>query len=786
MNDQNEKINQLNQRLEFILNQQEDFLRELKEVRYEIALLKINEEKANSIPNKSAINKGEPEVISVIQETNENRNTISVDESVVNVSKQQTMKFEKSNLEKFIGENLINKIGIGITVIGVAIGAKYSIENGLVSPLTRIILGYLMGLGLLVLGLKLKQKYENYSAVLVSGAMAILYFITYFAYDLYSLIPQILAFIFMLIFTCFTVVAALNYNRQIIAHIGLVGAYGVPFLLSDGSGNATVLFTYMALINIGILAIAFKKYWKPLNYLTFALTWLTYLSWYIFQYQVTGKFQIAVVFCAVFFVIFYICFLAYKLIQKENFAIHDVVLLLINSFVFYTIDYSICIDFQYGQERLGLFTLVNAIVHFIVSVFIYKQKLADKNIFYLIAGLVLVFITIAVPIQLNGNWVTLIWAAQAVLLFWIGRTKAVFFYEKLAYPLLLLSLISLFDDWNYFSPSINYMSATTIPNPLYHIGFFSSLLYIALLSIFYYFNQKPQYLLHLQKEMKLVRIATVAIQMILIFVVYNTFLLEIAHYWDKKYYSTAIQLNAENPELKITYWNHDLILFKSIWTINYTLLFLSILVFIVIKKSKSQTSQFFLFGLVAFTILAFLTKGLFDLSELRQSYLNQVNSQYYKHEKFNLWIRYLSFIFVAFSLFSIHKLIVIKFKEHSIQVVFELLTLITVLWIASSELIHWLDIYKFTQSYKLGLSILWGVYSLFLIAFGIWKAKQHLRIGAIVLFGITLLKLFFYDIAHLNNISKTIVFVSLGVLLLIISFLYNKYKHIIANDKSNI
>lgn len=59
-----------------------------------------------------------------------------------------------------------------------------------------------------------------------------------------------------------------------------------------------------------------------------------------------------------------------------------------------------------------------------------------------------------------------------------------------------------------------------------------------------------------------------------------------------------------------------------------------------------------------------------------------------------------------------------------------------------------------------------------------------MRVGAIVLFGITLIKLFFYDISHLNTIAKTIVFVSLGVLLLIISFLYTKYKYLISEDET--
>jgi uncharacterized membrane protein len=74
---------------------------------------------------------------------------------------------------------------------------------------------------------------------------------------------------------------------------------------------------------------------------------------------------------------------------------------------------------------------------------------------------------------------------------------------------------------------------------------------------------------------------------------------------------------------------------------------------------------------------------------------------------------------------------------------------------------------------------LWGLYSLTLIVLGIVKKKTHLRVGAIALFALTLVKLFFYDIADLDTISKTVVFVSLGILLLIISFLYNKYKDLI-------
>ena len=110
------------------------------------------------------------------------------------------------------------------------------------------------------------------------------------------------------------------------------------------------------------------------------------------------------------------------------------------------------------------------------------------------------------------------------------------------------------------------------------------------------------------------------------------------------------------------------------------------------------------------------------------------------------------------------------------------LTLYTALiCVASSELINWMDLAGSAESYKLGLSILWGVYSLFLISLGIWKKKKYLRVGAITLFAVTLVKLFFYDLSDLDTISKTIVFLSLGTLLLIISFIYNKFKDIITD-----
>jgi uncharacterized membrane protein len=106
-----------------------------------------------------------------------------------------------------------------------------------------------------------------------------------------------------------------------------------------------------------------------------------------------------------------------------------------------------------------------------------------------------------------------------------------------------------------------------------------------------------------------------------------------------------------------------------------------------------------------------------------------------------------------------------------------------IFWIIlSSELLNILDFVGYKDSYKLALSLFWGAYSLILIALGILWRKAHLRIGAIALFALTLAKLFLYDLTSLSTIAKTIVFVSLGIMLLIISFLYNKYKNLLFHE----
>ncbi len=783
MANQQDQINLLLQKLEYLTQKQATFSQEISELRQQIYQLKEGSATTFAPPQikvkeqNSAIKAGE-----LIEEYIPTPSVSQPAKTHPAVPRFQIPASIKTDWEKFIGENLISKIGILILVLGVGIGAKFSIDNNLINPLTRIVLGYLTGLGLLGIGIKLKPNYINYSAVLVSGAMAILYFITYFAYNFYGLIPQLVAFGLMLLFTIFTVIAAINYNQQVIALVGLVGAYGVPFLLGDGSGNIVTMFVYMAVLNIGILIIAFKKYWKGVHRAAFIMTWCIYAAWFFFDGNRTADFTVALPFAAIFFITFYVLFLAYKLLRKEQFVKRDIWLILTNSFLFYGFGYAILERHEISEQFLGLFTLANAGIHFIVATIIHRQKLADKNLFYLVIGLVLLFLTIAIPVQLDGNWVTLIWIGEAALLFWIGRTKGVPFYEKMAYPLIAVALLSLTEDWANYGRYYTTAPATRIA-PIFNIYFLTSILFVIALGFINWINNQSTFDTASFKRKWIPNLLQIILPSALLVTLYLAFYLEIDNYFIQSYEETKIKgLKNGSFNLHSLNYDNDLIHFKSVWQINYTLLFLSALTFINVKWIKNTALAKVNLVLNGIGILLFLSAGLFALRALQQSYVSPDANALFIAGQFNITIRYISLLIFAGFLYLTYRYLKNVVTGFNLILVFDLVLHTTLLVVASSELIYWSEMGISAQYNKLGLSILWGIYALLLIGLGIWKRKQHLRLAAMALFGLTLVKLFFYDLTHLETIGKTIVLVSLGLLLLIISFLYNKYKHLIADE----
>ena len=788
-----QKINELEQRIGNLLYRQSVFYKEIKQLENELAELK----RQNNFSSVSATNTVKTPVEKPterpaekpIERPTEAPAEKTTETPVITAPSTPKPQFslptinrpkQPSDLEKIIGESWINKIGILIVIIGVAIGAKYSIENELISPLTRIILGYLVGVGLLGFGIKLKPKFEGYSAVLVSGSISIFYFITYFAYSFYNLIPQILAFAMMLIFTVFTVFAAIKYNRVVIAHIGLIGAYAVPFLLSSGSGRVDILFSYMLIINLGILFISIKRDWKTLHYSAFFFTWLIYGSWFAdksFYSSLQGYEALGIGFATAFFLIFYGVSLFNNIISKEKLDKINIILILLNSFIYFGFGYGIFNSNTKLDTYLGLFTLFNAVIHFVVLFFIKSKKLADSTLFYSTLGMVFTFITIAIPIQLDGSWVTLLWIAQGTILFWIGKTKNIPIYEKISLPILGLSFLSLLEDWSFY----RYANNGDI-QAFWNINFLTGILAILGYGFVVYLSRKHAETEENQKFSPFNAIKSFYLPALLVLTAYLTFRNEIAYYFNYWLENSSLKGKEISEIDDYSLYNYDINVFKNIYLIAYSLVFFGGLALLNFHKFKNKVLGISAIVIGLLTLLSAQTFGLEELGELRYAYINGGSNEYFDVNFNYILVRYLLWGSVAFALWAIFKNAKSIIENTKFHIFLEMVIHISILNFLSNELVTWMDIAGYQDIFKLGLSILWSVYSLLLVSLGIYKKKKYLRISALVLFGVTLAKLFLYDISNLSTISKTVVLIVLGLLLLIISFLYNKFKDKIGDE----
>jgi len=345
-----------------------------------------------------------------------------------------------------------------------------------------------------------------------------------------------------------------------------------------------------------------------------------------------------------------------------------------------------------------------------------------------------------------------------------------------------LATFALLIEWADLS-SKGYSIETTI-YPFFNNYFMVGVFFVLGFGLIIYLNRNKKYESSLPKE--LAEIVKFGLGAVFIFALYNIFRIEIGNYFRLWELQTAVQITNQ-LDYPYSYRNPSLASFNFIWQLNYTAIFLTFLAWVNIRKFQSAVWGYSNIALNALTTFLFLTFGLFILSDLRELFLTGGKIEYFQPTLSNILIRYISIPLILILFWTSYQYIKQEFINRHIpfkllSTLFDLGFYFSVWVILSSELLHWLDIFGVQDSYKLGLSILWGIYALLLIILGIYHRKTHLRIGAIVLFALTLIKLFLYDLSELGTISKTVVFISLGILLLIISFLYNKYKNLIFEE----
>ncbi|HRH39530.1 MAG TPA: DUF2339 domain-containing protein, partial [Flavobacteriales bacterium] len=303
-----------------------------------------------------------------------------------------------------------------------------------------------LGIGALLIFFahRLREKFRAFSSVLVGGGIAVFYTTIYFAYHRFELIGQAPAFAIMVGITALAVALTLGYDRRELAVISLLGGFAAPFLAANGDGNHRVLFSYLLILDVGMLVLANYKKWHIINVLSFALTTIILVAWSVTDYTefwfVRPSLE-AFAFAAAFFVVFFAMNLRYNLKHKQAFSALDHTLLLANTGAFYGVGLHFLSDMD--LRVTGLFTALLGVYYLAFALYFHKREGIPRPLKLLLIGLVLTFISLAAPVQLQGSHITLFWAAEAVLLLWFAHRTDLKLVERGSFIVALLMLISL-------------------------------------------------------------------------------------------------------------------------------------------------------------------------------------------------------------------------------------------------------------------------------------------------------------------------------------------------------
>jgi uncharacterized membrane protein len=673
------------------------------------------------------------------------------------------------SLEEWVSKNL-KFVGIGVFVLGMVFFVKYAIDNDWIGESGRILTGALTGAGLLGLAHYLRLRYQAFSSVLVGGGVAILYFSFYWAYQQYNLLGQVPTFGIMVAITGFTVAISLAYNRQELTVIAAIGGFATPFLASRGEGNYVVLFSYLTLLNLGILAIAFYKKWHWPNVVAYVLTILVFWAWLgAVSYKDTFPHTGAFVFATVFYSLFFATNVAYNVRHNAKFGVGETMLLLSNQ-LFYFLAGMTVIGAWLNSPLGGAFAGALAIVNLGLAYLFYRPAFVaqrvDKLLVYLLLGSGLTFASLIGPIWLRGNAITLFWAAECCLLWWLGQRSGLRLFREASVLVLGLMGVSLLLDWQAFygQPLYGYNAANQYVRlakapVLLHPAFLGSVgAFLALLGLRWLSAQDPG------PELGLARAARERVLTLALFgLAYLALLVEL--------YFQSINLD----------WSYQ---FATIVSVGYSAVFVLVMWWFAGRLGQPYFGAVCA-GASALVLLAYPFKAHSDMVSARNAHLMG---------ELSAWPFALHYVVLA--LFGGLAYLLFRYGRGM-----QARHLRTGLWVAcgllvfhaSAEfshayvlLLHQPGLYPSnlgSDSQELGYVVLWGLCSLGFMLAGIRWQHKDLRLISLSLFGLALAKFFLFDFMQVNLLGRIISLVGLGAILLLVAFLYERLKRLIFGDK---
>lgn len=641
----------------------------------------------------------------------------------------------ETNFEKYIGENLFGKIGILIFIIGIGFFVKYAIDQNWINETARTLMGYAVGAGMLVLAERLHKRYHTFSSLLAGGAFGIYYLITAIAFHYYALFSHTIAFVILCVTTIFMSAVSVLYDRKELAVTALVGGFIAPFIISTDSSSIISLQIYITILNIGMFCLAMYKKWAILPMVSFAFTyiilWGTTALGSFSDSEAVTTYPTLFAFATLFYVIFLLPVVFILRTQYgENTRLGLLGIITANSFMYLIYGDFLLQHFEASSDTTAYLAFFIAAVNLAIHLYLRFRVEGQDTLRNLMLGLAVTFASMGIPILFSAANVLMVWAAESVLLLWLFTKEKNRIYELASAVLLLLTLGAL----AYYRTTDTFIHDTG--DSLFFNGAFFVTTFV---SIAYY-------------------VIAVIMQ------------------FNKELFSDTKRLIAYTPCNAIAY------------ALGFSILFLAFrdnfhfhLEQPISEYASLLTANIMLLG------GALILRKRFEISENKLAYeislylagiLFAMTVWNYTAPD-GLLLRWLmALVTIAYMAYCMRGQLLVTSNQRNLHIEYSIIS--TLMWLTLTRLL----LITFNEvNFSTAFSLSLGIAAFILMCIGMRYHSKEIRIVSLAEFGIVIGKLILNDVWAMPALGKIIVFISLGAILLILSFLYQKLKDALFNEK---
>ncbi len=318
------------------------------------------------------------------------------------------------------GGNPVVKVGLIVLFFGVSFLLKYAAEHSLLPVELRMAGAGALGIALLVLGWRLRESRPVYALLVQGGGVGVLYLTIFAATRFFGMLSPLWGLGLMSLIVVFSGILAVLQNASGLAVFGAAGGFLAPVLLSTGQGSHVHLFGYYALLNMGVLGIAWHRTWRVLNLLGFACTFGIGAVWGARYYR-PEYFSSVEPFLILFFTTYGIISVLFARATHENQRVR------LDSALVFGLPlaaFGLQMGLVRGMDMGGAYSCLVLALWYVLSAKLLRDKgagLALLSEAHLALGVI--FVSLAVPMALNATWTASTWALEGAGMIWLGQRQ---------------------------------------------------------------------------------------------------------------------------------------------------------------------------------------------------------------------------------------------------------------------------------------------------------------------------------------------------------------------------